>query len=232
MIQNAKKSTVSLVALLSVTAFSPVSYAATLSDVFTGDMLGANQRYFESIAGIPRESWMNDHSFKVENCEVVATIVEEKVVALRLEVNADCKADLSSFIQSYAPENNALPFGLFAKPLTFGQFTTAAGPVSYSADCLSMCGNAYDPSVYAHWHGPRAAQFLEVLLEVKLVGDDALQAAQTWQDHMEKAAGEDYVIDTKFNCDNRFSEVAERAFDTVAVTAVTVGYSLSAPSCD
>lgn len=232
MTQQLIKNTLFLFAITATLATTPLAQAAKLADVFTGDMLGANQRYFESIAGIPRESWMDNHTFKVEDCEVIATMQNEKVTALRLELTSKCKADLSSFIHDYAPESSALPFGLLTKPLTFGQFIAAAGPVSYSADCLYLCGNAYDPSVYAHWHGPHAAQFLEVMLEVVLVGDEAIQASQTWSNHMMKAVDDTYVINTKFNCDNRFSEIAEQAFENVAVTAVTVGHSLSPPTCD
>ena len=51
-----------------------VAHAASVAEVFTGDMLGTNQRYFESIAGIPRESFGDEHKFKVQGCDITATV--------------------------------------------------------------------------------------------------------------------------------------------------------------
>lgn len=95
-----------------------------------------------------------------------------------------------------------------------------------------MCGNAYDPSVYALWEGPHAADFMEVLLEVQLVSDAAIVAATAWQNHMEKAAGEGYVMDTRFNCHERFNTQGYNAFKNVTPTAITIGHGLSTPRSD
>tara|TARA_R110000851_G_scaffold315514_1_gene478030 strand:+ start:13598 stop:14182 length:585 start_codon:yes stop_codon:yes gene_type:complete len=194
-------------------------------------MLGTTQRYFESVAGIPRESFGNIHTFDVEECQVQATINGEQVTAMRLELTPKCQAELSSFIHDYAPRAPTFPFGLFEEPLTFGEFDKAAGAMRYFANCLSRCGNAYDPSVYAYWEGPRAADFMEVMLETVLVGDEAIDAANVWQEHMAQAMGEDYIMNTRFNCDGRFDSVANQAFKDVPVTAVSIGRGLRTPGC-
>ena len=198
--------------------------AATVAEVFTGDMLGTNQRYFESIAGIARESNGNDHKFKVQGCNVTATIEGGNVTRLKLETGPKCPADLTKFVDSYAPAPG--------KPLTFGAFDeSSGGGIAYSADCLTMCGNAYDPSVYALWDGPRAVNGMQVLLEVTLTSDESIAAADAWKDQIVKAKGEDFVIDTTFNCDPQFSAGAKKAFASVPVTAVTIGTGLTSLGC-
>ncbi|KAG1445153.1 hypothetical protein G6F57_017648 [Rhizopus arrhizus] len=59
----------------------------------------------------------------------------------------------------------------------------------------------------------------------------AADAADQWEAHMKKAAGNDYVINTKFNCETRFDDVAEAAFKDVPVNAITIGYGLPTERC-
>lgn len=207
-----------------IASFALSAHAAELNEVFNGDMLDTNQRYFESVAGIPRESYGDKHIFRVQGCNITATMAGGTVSALRLELTERCQADLSSFIGGYAPAAD--------QALSFGSFASAAGGVlDFSADCLSMCGNAYDPSTYALWEGPRAANFMQVLLEVELVGDKAIDASNRWEAAMTAQKGDDYVMDMRFNCENSFSAVANEAFKDVPVTAVTIGHWLEGASC-
>ncbi len=201
-----------------------LAQATTVAEVFNGEMLGTNQRYFESIAGIPRESFGDEHKFRVQGCNITATITEDTVSALRLELTPQCQADLTQFVGDYAPAPG--------QPLTFGAFEQASGGgLSYHADCLSGCGNSYDPSVYGHWEGPRAVDFMEVLLEAVQVEDAAIEAADIWRNQMIKTMGEDWVMDGQFNCNRQFDPVARQALNAVQVTAVTVGQQLRVPGC-
>ncbi|MBD9396409.1 hypothetical protein [Pseudomonas sp. PDM11] len=201
-----------------------LAQAATVAEVFNGEMLGTNQRYFESIAGIPRESFGEEHKFRVQGCNITATITEDSVSTLRLELTPQCQADLTQFVGDYAPSPG--------QPLTFGAFEQASGGgLSYHADCLSGCGNSYDPSVYGHWEGPRAVDFMEVLLEAVQVEDAAIEAADIWRNQMIKTMGEDWVMDVQFNCNRQFDPVARQALNAVQVTAVTVGQQLRVPGC-
>jgi hypothetical protein len=201
-----------------------LAQAATVAEVFNGEMLGTNQRYFESVAGIPRESSGDEHKFRVQGCNITATIGGGNVYKLRMEITPQCQADLTQFIGDYAPAPG--------QPLTFGAFEqSSGGGLSYSADCLISCGNAYDPSVYGYWVGPHAADYMEVLLEVVQVSDQAIAAGSLWRDQMTQVKGEDWVIDGGFNCDNQFDPVARQAFKDVPVTAVTIGHELRSPSC-
>ncbi|MGF6705306.1 hypothetical protein [Pseudomonas frederiksbergensis] len=197
---------------------------ASIAEVFNGEMLGTNLRYFESVAGIARKSSGDQHTYRVEGCQITATAGGGTINALRMELSPDCRADLKSFIgDSFAPAAN--------KPLTFGNFQEAAGDLNFYADCLTMCGNAAEPSVYALWDGPRAVGFRQVLLEVALVSDQALQASNQWQASMTKAKGEDFVMDTRFNCERTFDAPAQKSFQAVQVTAITIGSELPTPGC-
>lgn len=222
--EETMRSTSLLIAPLALAAFTQAQ-AATVAEVFNGDMLGTNQRYFESIAGIPRESAGDDHTFRIQGCTLTATISNGSVTAMRLELAPSCQADLTSFIGDFAPAPG--------QPLTFGAFEQAAGSaLSYSADCLTMCGNAYDPSVYAAWEGPRVVGFMEVRLEALQVGDAAIDAASAWSEQMTKTMGEDWVIDGRFNCDTRFDQTASQLFQNVPVTAVSIGTGLPGNHCE
>lgn len=201
---------------------------ATLARVFNGAMLGVNQRYFESMAGIPQSSGENEHTFIVQGCTVIAHISDGTVYALSLDITPECQPDLTSFIGSFAPD--------LGQPLTFGAFEQSANggsSLSYYADCLGLCGNAYDPSVYGYWEGPRAIQNMKVVLEVQLVDGPAIDASFAWARHMINNMGEDWVIATKFNCSNQFEQTASDAFQNILATKVTIGSDVTIPvSCD
>ena len=47
--------------------FITMAQTAKLSDIFNGEMLGVSQRYFESVAGIPRKSFLDTHTFRVQD---------------------------------------------------------------------------------------------------------------------------------------------------------------------
>lgn len=203
---------------------APLAQAASVAEVFNGDMLDTNQRYFESIAGIPRQSSGDQHLFRISGCNITATIQNDSVTALRLELTPGCQADLTSFLgESFAP-----PAG---QPLTVGSFQQAAGDLSFYSDCLSLCGNAAEPSAYAHWEGPHAVNFREVMLEVVLAGDAALEASNRWQQQMIAAKGEDWVMETRFNCERDFDGQAQQSFANVEVNAISIGSGLAKPGC-
>lgn len=217
-----------LLALCSTLALSAVPVLAqaqaTVAQVFNGEMLGSNLRYFESVAGVARTSAGDSHTYRVQGCEITATAGGGTVNTLRMELSPTCQADLNSFIGDFAPPaGNDLTFGAMAE--------STGGYLEFYASCLSMCGNAADPSAYALWQGPRAIGFTEVLLEVVLAGDDSLAAANQWEAAMHKAKGEDFVMETRFNCERSFDEVAQHSFKNVKVNAVTIGTELYKPGC-
>lgn len=214
----------STLALSAMPLLAQATTKATVAQVFNGDMLGTNLRFFESVAGIARTSFGDTHTYRVQGCEITATAGGGTVSALSMALSPTCKVDLSTFIGDFAP-----PAG---KPLTVGALADSTGAdLEFYSDCVTLCGNAADPSVYALWEAPRAAGFTEVKLEVVLAGNDAIEAADQWTEAMQKAKGEDFVGETRFNCERTFDKQAQASFKNIQVNAITIGTGLAKPGC-
>lgn len=215
---------VSALLLPSLSACTDEQQPTKLEQAFTGEMLGANLRYFESIAGVPRETWEERHTYNVDGCALEVSAPGDKISSLTLEVSEQCQASLKSFLgESFTPDESL--------PLTFGNFRDHTGEFQFYAECLAWCGNAYDPSVYAVWEGPRAANFIQLKLGFLLVSDAAIEAANKWESAIMSAHGEDYVMSTRFNCEDHFNQEASIAFQDVIITEISIGYDIRTPGC-
>lgn len=200
--------------------------ASKLEKVFDPEMLSADLAYFEQVTGPARSTLGNQKIYKVDGCEVTATVSGGAISALHMPLNNKCSFDLNKFFSNAQP---ALPL----TNLTVGQFDKSMGSNGvFLSDCLTMCGNAADPSVYEYWEGSHAVGYLNVLLEVALVSDQAIAASDQWRDAMIAGKGEDWVMDTKFNCEpNSHNDTARKAFERVKVSAITIGGNLVKPGC-
>jgi hypothetical protein len=200
-------------------AFMPITTAqanATPSEkiakLFTPAMLRADIAFIDRNFGPPVSIFGDERQYDVDGCDVVIS-AEKSVISMELAVSPTCTFDLAPFVLAERP----LP----VHELTFGGFEAEAGDSGeYKADCLLSCGNAYDPSVYLDYEGPRATDFIKVRLGVKLVDDPAIQAAQAWSDIMVKEQGEAWVMDLKFNDDSRYDEIARKLFRNVKISTV------------
>lgn len=157
-----------------------------LSKIFVPDMLGADLAYLEQLTSVAKstDSYSYTKEYKVEGCSVeIGYGPDNTITSLGLTVSANCTFNLAPFFgeQGNNPVNQ----------LTFGQLD-----VSFYDDCLYLCGNAIEPSVYEHWEGPRAYNFLEILVS-SVEAKDACE----WADAMMKKEGEDWLMEGKFNCD-------------------------------
>ena len=198
-----------------------------LARIFEPEMISADLAYFEQLTGPARNTYANTKTYKVEGCEVTATITDGSVRALRLNLSQKCTFNFNAFLPNF---HGKLPA---PHAMTFGQFDAVNGGTGrFMADCLTMCGNAADPIVYEHWHGSRADRELEVMLEVVQADTPALNAAEKWQAAMAKAEGEDWVIDRKFNCSRtKYNQIAHQAFRDVRISAITIGYNIDTQRC-
>jgi hypothetical protein len=199
----------------------------SLARVFVPEMLNANLPYFERVTGPARNTYGNINTYLVDGCEVTATIANGSVRALSVGLSPKCTFDLNQFVHASS--------GKFPPPhtMTFGQFDALIGGGQFMASCLTLCGNAADPSVYEHWRGSHADGYLEVMPEIVLATDIALDASKIWEDAMIKGEGENWVIETKFNCGfTKYDEIAHNAFKNVRITAITVGYEIAPQVCD
>lgn len=205
-------------ALMALAGLVGSARAATLAQVFVPDTLDATVAHLETMTG-PAWRVAGDHRwYKVDGCVLEVVAPGNAIQSLGLDVGPRCAPDLSSFTMS----DTRLP----AFPLTVNQAEAAFGQPVYHADCMSLCGNASEPSLLAYIPGYHANNFIDVLLGMPQTTGPAIQAAEAWSTEMTRAKGEDYVIDGRYNCSPEFQESAARLFRNLVVGHVTVGHNL------
>lgn len=227
MLKSRPLATASAFVTFIINAMPAYATESKLSRVFNPEMISADLAYLEQVTGPARNSYGKTKIYKVDGCEITTTVADGSVRSLRIELSHSCTFNLNNYIPNF---HGRLPA---PHVMTFGQFNSiSGGKGQFTADCLSMCGNAADPVIYEHWQGSRADSGIEILLEVAQVGA-ALIAAEKWQEAMEKVEGYEWVIDTKFNCNpTKYNQVAQRAFRDVTISAITIGYDIEVPRCD
>ena len=205
-----------LFTLCTDTFASDSSNRTAFSEIFSLDTIGTQVAYFEKLYGPAKKVFGEERLYPIDGCNVYVHGVTS-IQALSLEITDQCNFDLAPFVMSDKP----VP----ANNLTFGRLDQETGQMgSFFADCLMMCGNAYDPSIYLIWEGPRANGFTNVQVTAPIVDNNIFVASRIWQDAMVVEQGEDWVVDTKFNCDHRYDPVARRALANISVTTVKVGF--------
>lgn len=204
------------IALVSVCIGSSFAFAnsSKIEQVFSYDMIGMDVAYLESIIGIARKT-DTDYQTKdylVDGCHLKVGYNGLSIESLTVDLTNQCHFNLRDII-SY---NAVVP----SDKLVFGM----TGPVTYYADCLLGCGNAYDPAVYELYQGPRAENFRELLLSSI---SDSYEARSKWRDTMIAKEGEEWVMNGYFNCDpHKYNNVAINALEGEKVDQITIGYNL------
>lgn len=208
-------------AAVALMAAGPASAMAPpyVGGIVLPNTLGAEVKWLESLVGPAfRVDIEGEHNtYLVGECELGVQIAGGKIVGYDMAVSEACSFDLSKFMTNSPPPPLA--------ELTFGSFDAAIGNnlVTYQADCLKSCGNAANPVLYATWEGGRADNMITVVLGAEQVADDAVEAGYAWEQAIEKAEGEDYVIETKFNCDGKYNDQARTLMKDVKPTWIAVG---------
>ncbi|MEX8192979.1 hypothetical protein [Comamonas guangdongensis] len=195
------------------------------------ETIGMNLAQVKKLAGPAVHSEAHRHLLRTDGCDITLLSDEaDKVVqAVEVALAPSCQVSLQPLLGSLA----GTPPQLLGE-LSMGRFEQLLGG-AYYADCLSMCGNAADPVVSLIAEGPRALQLMEFAVTVQLVAGPALEAADKWRDAMQKAESEDYVLDTRFNCEpERFKDVVGPAFAAIKPTSFVFGSGLGFQSgeCD
>lgn len=210
------KAVIAISALLA-SSFAP-SFASVKSSkieqVFSYDTIGLDVAYLESIIGLARktDTYYKTKDYLVDGCHLKVGYNDLTVESLTVDLTDQCRFNLRDII-SY---NEVIP----SDQLVFGM----QGPVTYYADCLMACGNAYEPSVYELYQGPRAENFRELLLGSV---SDSYEARSQWRDKMIAKEGEDWVLEGLYNCDTKYNSIAENALKGEKVDQVTIGYNLA-----
>lgn len=194
-----------------------------LSQIFTPTMLGSTVQYLEQVTGVAKNSSKGSKTYLVEGCEVTAGTSAGAVKSLSLKVSDKCSFDLNAFLANGM--NGTFPP---VNKMTFGQFDTVTGGKGrYTADCLWLCGNGYTQGAFEKLAGSRMNGFTDVILGVTLTANDALDASSSWKDVMMPKEGEDWVVDAKFNCTDKYNVDAQKAFHAIKITSITLGRDLT-----
>lgn len=190
--------------------------SAKIDKVADLEMIGTTIEFFERTAGDPVRAteWMNN--YEVDGCPVTVGLAGRSVDTISIDLIPGCKLDFAGIAGGREP----IPVD---GPLTFGEFEQIAGHAEFKSPCLSGCGNAYDPYVEAIAVGSRADNFRVVVARTQFIGDAAISASRRWQEAITARAGEDYVMNTRFNCEPTFDPEARVAFADVAVESITFG---------
>jgi hypothetical protein len=214
------RTAVSIVAMLGLV--HPALAGTKLSGIFQFDLLNAEIAYLESIAGPAIHIHANGadvqaREYRVDGCRVTAYAKGSEAIAYALDLTPKCNFNMGDLLGNFYGSTRGLTIG------TFGAGAFGAHLRAQSA-CISLCGNAADPSVDFTWEGPHAANFVSIVLTVTLADDASVEAGRQWAAIMQKQEGDDYVSGTKFNCDNRYDDAAFKAFGKVKVTRIAIGY--------
>ncbi len=197
---------------------TPVSEAlpatSKLQQLFRRDILGAQLPYLEASTGPARNVVGSDRTYLVEGCEI--------------NVHADGKTISSIGLARISPKCNVSlkDFGFdgpMTDHITFGMLERIGFATQYSADCLDSCGNAFDPFAYALVQTPHVNGFVEFRAGANTEIEPMLTATMKWADLMRGAKGEDYVTQTRFNCDQAFNPAASRLFANMKINSIEVG---------
>lgn len=199
-----------------------------LETLISHEGINMNLGYIEKQAGPAIRSENHKHDFEIENCKLQLTTDSDNrsVQHIRLELTPECKVTGEKLL--HVNESFLL------NTITFANFEKVYYSGTFSSDCLVACGNAYTPSVYYTAMGSRADNHLTIVLEHSMTLDVA-QAVYPWVEAMEKAEGESWVYETKFNCQpGKYHDLAMKAMGNFRPQYLSFGNLTkdNTPSCE
>lgn len=179
-------------------------------------MLGKPVEHFERIAGAPVESERDGRRYEVEGCTITSVISGGRIVALRVELTDGCRVDLAPILMLEKP-------AVISGRETFARLLPLIGDMgSFKTHCLSMCGSAFDPNTAFVVEGSHASGFVDVEIGAE-PGQAQDGANSAWEEHMRQRAGDDYLMETRFNCDSSYAPFARSAFAAVKAEYIQLG---------
>ena len=207
-------------------AAEPVQQATApnLSAIIRVDTIGATKAFVERTLGQSTYETEQEANYQIDGCAVSLSLAGNSVNAVSIALAPGCRFDMSGLVGSEQP----VPV---EGPITFARFETLFGQARYTAPCLTLCGNAYDPYLDAVVGGSHANGFVDIAAHVLFVEDGALDAAAAWREQLTAVAGEDFVTSTGFNCDPRHDGIARQAFSTANVEMLRFGRELGTWDC-
>lgn len=215
--------TIAITLALLGTAVPKAVAAQSIQELFAPDTLGAQVTYVESIIGPAWKIHDNHRVYKVGPCIVTLDVTRGEVAAIGMDVNDKCNVNLKRFVPNGTNE--------MAYPQTFGSVAATGGTFEYDADCLESCGNTRAPFLYMTSRGSHGSNYVDVTFGAVQMEATTIEAGMAWSDILIAKYGQDYLYDSKFNCDRRNDGDAAKILATAEVSRVTVGYDLDPTGC-
>lgn len=196
-----------------------------ISRIVAIESIGATKEFLERTLGQSTYETPQEARYTASGCDVSVSFGEDKAVSqISIALKPGCRFDASKLANLDAPL-------VIDGPLTFAQFEKLFGQAHYTSPCLTLCGNAYDPYVDAVVGGVRANGMIDVSAHAIFVEDPVLEAVGQWRDKLQTTKGEDYVMNTKFNCERDQDAIPSAAFANVQVEAFQFGREIGSSDC-
>jgi hypothetical protein len=201
----------------------PAFAATSVQAVFVPATLGATVADLDKTLGPAAHTAKGQRTYTVAGCPVTFALERGRVETMEMDVNAACNPNMQAFVAHATP--------VMAYPQTFGSLQAVTGEANYEADCLVECGNAADPNLFMIVRGSRANGFIDVQFTSIQVDGATLDAAMVWTQALAQHHDQDYLIETRFNCDESKDAQASRLLAPAKVTHVKVGDTLDPTGC-
>ena len=198
--------------------------SSKLASILKLESIGMTKEFLERTIGPPTAETEASAQYTVDGCHVTVGFDGRTVKSIGIVVAKGCHFDLARVIAQPKPRP-------VDASLTFAQFEKAVGEVQYHSPCIDSCGNAFDSYVDVVVPGFHANGFNDVVARAVFVQDDAIDAEISWAEQLTAAAGEDYVMTTKFNCDSSLDEIPKRLFANVKVQEIIFGADVDDSRC-
>jgi len=167
------------------------------------------------------------NTYKVDGCRVIAGVSDHKIDNLGIEnFGGKCSFDIGQYFHQDVDNSGQNPHEVVSANPTFGQLSSELGGTFFAA-CLSLCGNAADPTVSLEFDGSHADNFNQLVASVDLVDSASITASETWAKMLDEKYGADYSASLDRSKDN-LNDVAVAAFKLIKPTTIQVGTKLFA----
>jgi hypothetical protein len=213
----------------------PVPAGISLQEIFNDEMMHIQVPFLESRVGPARRvskfTSGEIRTYTIQGCDVTAYTKENEVVGYGLVLGGhepwrtakpNCNIEI--------PRSDK---HLRTNSLTIGKFINSMGPGIGSSGsflqsgCLTMCGNATDPRITYRYDGPHSTGWMHIDLDSIIAYDASIDAAHRWANLMTQREGQMYVVNTTFNCDEKYDKVGLQLFWNIEVYEITIGSNLS-----
>jgi hypothetical protein len=181
--------------------------------LLVASIIGGNITYFDSIAGPPTHIYGTSRHYSIDGCEVMIDVSAGAISRLTYNLSSQC---------------NPSGFGHRFGGMTLSQAEALFSGARYAPGCLTMCGNAADPTYDLVVAGSRSNGFVDYTFSSLAEEYDALDA---WRERMIAEHGEDYVINESYRCDPKEARSAREATKNFKIVTVTVSSDSNIHQC-